>query len=76
MTDAGEQRLGPGMIAGFPAGEADGHHLINRGERPATYLEIGTRVAEDGAVYSDVDMEVRSDSRGGHVFVHKNGEPY
>jgi len=76
VTDAGEQRLGPGMIAGFPAGDANGHHLINRSGAPATYLEIGTRIAEDGAVYSDIDMEVRPRPEGGHVYVRKSGEPY
>ena len=76
VTDAGEQRLGAGMVAGFPAGERDGHHLINRSDQPATYIEIGTRIAEDGAVYSDIDMELRPRPEGGHVFVHKNGEPY
>jgi uncharacterized cupin superfamily protein len=30
VTDDGEKILGPGMAAGFPAGKADGHHLINR----------------------------------------------
>jgi uncharacterized cupin superfamily protein len=76
VTDAGEQPMRPGMVAGFPAGRADGHHLINRSDRPATYLEIGSRRRDvDEAVYSDIDMELRL--RGGHhVFVHKNGEPY
>ena len=76
VTDAGEQRLGPGMIAGFPAGEPDGHHLINRSDQPASYLEIGSRIAEDGAVYSDIDMEIRPLPDGGHVYVHKDGTPY
>jgi uncharacterized cupin superfamily protein len=76
VTDAGEQTMRPGMVAGFPAGRPDGHHLINRSDRPATYLEIGSRRPEvDEAVYSDIDMELRL--RGGdQVFVHKNGEPY
>ena len=76
VTDAGEQPMRPGMVAGFPAGRTDGHHLINRSDRPATYLEIGSRRPDvDEAVYSDIDMEIRL--RGGdHVFVHKNGEPY
>jgi uncharacterized cupin superfamily protein len=76
VTDAGEQRLGPGMIAGFPAGEPNGHHLVNRSDRPATYLEIGTRVDLDEAVYSDIDMELRRRPDGGHAFVRKTGEPY
>ena len=29
VTDAGEQVLQPGMAAGFPAGAADAHHLVN-----------------------------------------------
>jgi uncharacterized cupin superfamily protein len=75
VTDAGEQLMRPGMVAGFPAGRADGHHLINRSAEPAVYLEVGTRIPEDEAVYSDIDMEIRRRPEG-HVFVHKNGEPY
>ena len=75
VTDAGEQPLRPGMVAGFPAGRTDGHHLINRSDRPAVYLEVGTRIPGDEAVYSDIDMEIRLRD-GSHVFVHKNGEPY
>jgi uncharacterized cupin superfamily protein len=75
VTDAGEQPMRPGMVAGFPAGRADGHHLVNRSDRPATYLEIGTRSDVDEVVYSDIDMELRL--RGGdHVFVRRDGEPY
>ena len=75
VTDAGEQVLGAGMAAGFPAGREDGHHLINRSEHPAVYLEVGTRMPEDEAVYSDIDMELRRRD-GRHVFVHKSGEPW
>ncbi len=32
VTDAGEQPMRKGMVAGFPAGRADGHHLINRSD--------------------------------------------
>jgi uncharacterized cupin superfamily protein len=76
VTDAGEQPMRPGMVAGFPAGRADGHHLINRSDQPATYLKIGSRRRDvDEVVYSDIDMELRL--RGGnHVYMHKNGEPY
>ena len=75
VTDAGEQPMRPGMVAGFPAGRADGHHLINRSDQPATYLEIGSRSDVDEVVYSDIDMELRL--RGGdHVFVRRGGEPY
>jgi uncharacterized cupin superfamily protein len=49
VTDAGETILGPGMTAGFPAGGADGHHLINRSDKPVVYLE-DTRQNRDGPV--------------------------
>jgi uncharacterized cupin superfamily protein len=76
VTDAGEQLLRPGAAAGFPAGKADGHHLINRTDRPATYLEVGTRRDDvDEVDYSDIDMAVRHRD-GAQVFVRKNGEPY
>jgi uncharacterized cupin superfamily protein len=76
VTDAGEQPMRPGMVAGFPAGRADGHHLINRSGKPAVYLEVGTRRPDvEEVVYSDIDMELRQRSEG-MVFVHKNGEPY
>jgi uncharacterized cupin superfamily protein len=75
ITDAGEQLLAPGMAAGFPAGKADGHHLVNRGETPALYLEVGTRAETEVAQYSDIDMVARR-SDGRFVFTRKTGEPY
>jgi len=76
VTDVGEQVLRAGMAAGFPAGKADGHHLINRTDRPATYLEVGTRHENvDEIDYPDVDMAVRQ-TPDGQRFVRKTGEPY
>jgi uncharacterized cupin superfamily protein len=75
VTDAGEQVLGPGMAAGFPAGKADGHHLINRSDLPVLYLEVGTRAKAEVAQYSDIDMVARKDG-GRFIFTRKNGEPY
>jgi uncharacterized cupin superfamily protein len=57
ITDAGETLLKAGDCAAFPAGEANGHHLINRGGAEARVLEIGTRDPNtDRTVYSDIDM--------------------
>lgn len=75
VTDAGEEALGPGMAAGFPARKADGHHLINRGEKPVVYLEVGTRAANEVAEYSDIDMVARKEA-GRFLFTRKNGELY
>ncbi len=57
-TSAGEQLLRAGCCAGVPAGVEDGHHLINRSNRPAVYLEISNRDAEDSACYSDADVDL------------------
>jgi uncharacterized cupin superfamily protein len=75
VTNAGEQILKPGMAAGFPAGEANGHHLINRSSTVAVYLEIGDRTPNDIANYPDDDLMAKDDS-GKWVFLHKDGSPY
>lgn len=71
VTDAGERELRPGMCAGFPAGRADGHHLVNRGTATAVYLEVGDRTAGDEAHYPDEDLQHR-DGR----FFHRDGTPW
>jgi len=76
VSDGGEQLLSPGMAAGFPAGKADGHHLINRTDRPAVYLEVGTRRDDvDQVDYPDIDMAIRPRD-GRPTFVKKSVEPY
>ncbi len=74
VEEAGETVLGPGDAAAFPAGRADGHHLVNRTERPATYLEIGTRPAEDRCHYSDVDL-ICHEAGGRSWFTRADGTP-
>lgn len=75
-TDAGEQVLGAGMCAGFPAGVRDGHQLVNRSERPARYLEISNRDAADTAEYPDVDLACFKTSEGKPAFTRKDGTRY
>lgn len=75
VTDAGEKVLTRGDCAGFPAGVADGHCLINRSQAIATYLEIGDRTANDKVVYPDDDL-VAQLSGNGWMFTHKNGTSY
>src|SRR6516162_1405660 len=53
IEDGGETVLRPGDCAGFKAGTADGHHLVNKSQRDALYLEIGTRAAVERAHYPD-----------------------
>jgi uncharacterized cupin superfamily protein len=75
ITNAGEQVLKAGDACGFPAGKADGHHLINRSNAPATYLEVGTRVAKDAVDYPDIDMKGVNDGKSWKM-LHKDGRPY
>ena len=75
VTNAGEQTLGPGMCAGYPAGRDDGHHFINRSTRPARYLEIGDRNEQDSAFYPDDDVALERVD-GKLRYIHKDGRPY
>jgi uncharacterized cupin superfamily protein len=62
VTDEGETTLSAGMVAGFPAGTGNGHHIVNRSGAVVRLLEIGTRTSEETAHYSDIDMVYRGDS--------------
>jgi uncharacterized cupin superfamily protein len=73
--DGGEIILRPGDAAGFKAGVANGHCLINRSAQDAVYLEVGTRAPRDRAQYPDIDLLVRKDENGVR-YTHKSGEPY
>ncbi len=75
VTDAGEQALTAGMCAGFPAGKADGHHLVNRTGRDAVYLEVGDRDPADEVTYPDADLSAVSTPQG-RRFTRKDGTPY
>lgn len=75
ITNAGEQVLTAGMAAGFPAGEADGHHLVNRSDRVAVYLEVGDRTPNDQGVYPDDDLIARHSDQG-WVFTRKDGSAF
>jgi uncharacterized cupin superfamily protein len=75
VEDSGETLLKPGDAAGWKAGVANGHCLINRSDRVAVFLEIGTRAEREQAFYSDIDM--RAEREGNRIsYLHKSGEPY
>jgi uncharacterized cupin superfamily protein len=75
VTDAGEQVLGAGMCAGYPAGKRDAHHFVNRSPRPAKYLEIGNRIEGDVGFYPDDDL-MWLETEQGTVAAHKDGRRY
>lgn len=73
--DEGEEILRAGDAAGFKAGDRNGHCLKNLSQRPATVLEIGSRIAEDGAYYSDIDMVAPPGAKPA-AYTHRDGKPY
>jgi uncharacterized cupin superfamily protein len=75
VTDGGEQTLTAGDVAGFPAGSGDGHHVINRSDKTAVYLEVGDRTEGDEVDYPDIDMLLRYVD-GKLTFVRNDGTPY
>ncbi|HUQ38096.1 MAG TPA: cupin domain-containing protein [Aestuariivirga sp.] len=75
IDDSGEHLLKPGMCAGFKAGVANGHHLVNKTKTSVTYLEIGTQAPQEQAHYSDVDMLYVRDGKTITV-TRKSGEPF
>ncbi|MCP5432354.1 MAG: cupin domain-containing protein [Alphaproteobacteria bacterium] len=75
VTDEGEEALGPGDCAGFPAGVADGHHLVNKTSSDVLYLEIGTRSADETVTYPDDDLHYSRDASGAR-YTRKSGAPY
>lgn len=76
ITDEGEQTLIPGGMAGFVAGRANGHHLVNRSDAIATYLEIGDKSIPDRADYPDEDLVCVPTSDGSRRFEHRDGSAY
>ena len=77
IEDDGEHPLGPGECAGFKAGVRNGHHFVNRSERPALLLTVGSRNDDDSGEYSDIDMKFlagRYSGKGGYT--KKDGTPY
>jgi uncharacterized cupin superfamily protein len=75
VQDAGETVMRPGDCAAFPAGNADGHHFLNRSTSVAKFLVVGTRAPREVATYSDVDLMVEVGS-GRAEFSYKDGTPY
>ena len=53
----------------------DGHHFVNRSDRPARYLILGSRGAGGHCYYPDDDLMWGHREDGGFP-AHKDGTPY
>jgi len=67
--------LKPGDAAAWKAGVPNGHCLINRSNRDAVFLEVGTRAPAERVTYPDIDMLFERDAAG-RRYTRKSGEPY
>ncbi|MCB2127443.1 MAG: transcriptional regulator, partial [Rhodobacteraceae bacterium] len=65
----------PGDCAAFPAGDTNGHHFLNRTDRVAKFLVVGTRAKHEVATYSDVDLMVEMKD-GKATFTYRDGTPW
>ena len=75
VEDDGETVLKPGDAAAWKAHAGVGHHLVNRTERDAVFLEVGSRALQERVAYSDADMLMIRDASGPR-YARKDGEPY
>ena len=56
VEDDGETILRPGDCAVFPKDVPNGHHLVNRSDRPCTFLAIDCQYGEGDCHYPDIDL--------------------
>lgn len=74
IDEAGETALKAGDCAGFRAGDRNGHHIVNRSDRMAILLEVGSRRPDaDGVDYPDIDLMLED---GDRRYRHKDGTLY
>jgi uncharacterized cupin superfamily protein len=75
IDDEGETVVKPGDAAGFKADVPNGHHLVNRTDRDAVFLVVGTRATRERCHYPDIDL-VHEQDGDRYRLTHKSGEPY
>ncbi len=78
VEDDGETVLRAGGVATFKAGVENGHMLVNRSDKDAVFLEVGTRADEEVSSYTnpDVDLKMVKAASGSWVAYKKNGEAH
>ena len=70
--DNGQTVLKAGEAAAWKAGVPNGHCLVNRGNRDAIFIEIGTRAPAERSYF---DLMVVRDETGAR-YMKKDGTPY
>jgi uncharacterized cupin superfamily protein len=75
VEDDGEHALEPGDVCCWPAGVANGHHVVNRSDAPCTYLIVGSRFDTDTVHYSDID-KILIRENGSRRIVRRDGTQF
>jgi len=77
IDNDGETPLSPGDSCAHPAGDGNGHHLINQTQYDVIFLVMGTRNPEiDHCSYPDVDLDLPANGTSIRQKYHKDGTPY
>lgn len=75
IQDEGEYPMRPGDCAAWQAGDTNGHCFVNRSDREARFLVVGSKAPREVATYSDVDF--RMEVEGGDVrLTYRDGTPW
>ena len=74
VDDQGATLLQPGDCCAFPAGDRNGHHIVNHSNAPGSFVVVGTRTKSERGWYSDIDMRVEFED-GQFNFTRKDGSP-
>ena len=72
IEDDEEVPMRAGDCAVFVKGVANGHHLVNRSDKPCVFIAVG-KMALTACHYPDIDIHLPA---GSSVFTHKDGSPY
>jgi uncharacterized cupin superfamily protein len=65
--------LGAGTCAGFAAGVAKGHQLVNRSSQTTRVLEVGSRDARDEVEYPGLDLRCHNSRYTQPKFTKRDG---
>lgn len=72
VEEGQETVLRPGDCAAFPKGVENGHHLINRSDRPCVFVCVGRNSGTD-CHYPDIDLICEGPSGR---YLHRDRSPY
>ena len=73
VEDNAETPLRAGDCAAWPKDVPNGHHLVNRSDRPCTFLAVDNQRGVGDCHYPDVDLKWDAAT---DTYVHKDGTPY